>query len=470
MIFLLMALVVITIALLWNIDLHKIITVKGKAQNAGDSAALAAARWQGITLNMLGDLNILQAVDLSDGDTAAASAIADLQARLCFVGPMIGFVAAQQAAKNNGAFVNGDFTAEVQTHARTVRFVYPTSVGPGGSLLFPEPYPGAWNEYAAMIDMVANDGIAAAPDNAWYYSDPMHSEGYHELYDPEFYDAIATRSWCWFYNGHFPLLSTYTNYTWWPPLPAVILLPTINSEYFSLGLTLTAYADDIALIDAMNLLNTSRGLEPGAVTTNIMTISNTWYCYWGQLWTDWGVLSPTSSYPFPIYGTVKPQYDYAGADACTRIVALADRRTPGATATKVHWTAAAKPFGYLEDSARPNDYFLVLPAYHDIRLFPVDAASGGGAGAFDLEWRRHIERHLPGYTGPDGGLIDGYMNRGPLAPACDPGCFYCQQLATWEPLPFRTIGIEWLRLHSASCSTPSGGSGGGRGGRARRGH
>ena len=55
-VFLLMALTILMFALLWNIDLHRLVAGKSHAQNAGDSAALAAARWQGESLNLIGEL------------------------------------------------------------------------------------------------------------------------------------------------------------------------------------------------------------------------------------------------------------------------------------------------------------------------------------------------------------------------------------------------------------------------------
>ena len=57
-IFLMMVLVILFFVVLWNFDLHKYLHVKTVSQNGGDAAALAAGRWQGITLNLIGDLNI----------------------------------------------------------------------------------------------------------------------------------------------------------------------------------------------------------------------------------------------------------------------------------------------------------------------------------------------------------------------------------------------------------------------------
>ena len=42
--------------LILNMDVFLAIRNKVRIQNAGDAAALAGARWQGITLNLIGDL------------------------------------------------------------------------------------------------------------------------------------------------------------------------------------------------------------------------------------------------------------------------------------------------------------------------------------------------------------------------------------------------------------------------------
>ena len=65
MLFALMVLVIATFVVLWMFDVHKTLFVKARSRNAGDAAALAAARWQGATLNLLGELNLLQAVSLA---------------------------------------------------------------------------------------------------------------------------------------------------------------------------------------------------------------------------------------------------------------------------------------------------------------------------------------------------------------------------------------------------------------------
>lgn len=111
-------------------------------------------------------------------------------------------------------------------------------------------------------------------------------------------------------------------------------------------------------------------------------------------------------------------------------------------------------------------YEIVLPAFNDVRLIPVDASSADAAGGYNLTWREHVEVHLPGGQLPTGANIPGYINSGQT----QPGCYYCQALRIWEPPPFRGTAIAWIRTNSQFCVTTGGGGGGGSGGGTRRGH
>jgi len=451
MIFLLMVLLFLSVVLVWNFDLHNVIHLKLRSQNAADAAALAAARWQGITLNLIGDLNIMQAVALSAGADNAARQIAETQSRLCYVGPMIGLLASQQAAKNNGIHVNASFSERLAAHARTVLADY--------NAVFAEPYADCWNEYGAMLSAIADSGAAAGPDNTCFYTD--YSAG-HTLLTMNFYDAIAGRDWCWFYWHAATLLQTYADYQSWPALPPQIPeTQPENSEVYGLGLTtISTLPGGPLTVAKMNELRVERNLAPQVIKDEVVTAmgAGKWFIYDSSKWSEWAIMNDSS---FPIFPErqVKPQYDYTGADAVARIEAVAERHLPGSSDRQISCTAAAKPFGYLTagdgTQIRPDAYQIVLPAFHDIRLIPVDASSSPSGGAYDLTWREHIEDHLPVYidNGP-GGL--------------DADCWYCQQLITWEDPAFRQTGIEWLSDTTHSCETFSPGSG--PGGGTRRGH
>ncbi len=455
-IFIILVLSCLVFVVFWNYDLHRILHVKGIAQNAGDASAVMAARWQGISLNLMGDLNLMHALALVSDNQAAAETITNIQARLSYTGPMVAFMGSQQAAKQNRLFNQDDFTAYLKRHAQRVRFDYPHTTGSDGEPLFPEPYPNAWEEYASMLDALANDGIAAGPDNMRLYSD---YSGGHILLNKAFYDAIAGRNWCWFYHNAPGLLELYQNFhpAWWPPLPPIENVPYINSEFFGLGMVkVTTSLDNLVTTETINTVTDRRTLQY-QFTPEDLTNSATWYAYGGHLWSEWEAMSMQGDFPMPLAGPVKQEYDYAGADAAIRVRTRATRLTPGAGSraitNTINWTAAAKPFGYLPGPQRPDAFDLVLPAFHQARLIPVDSLSGAGSGGYDLEWREHIEEHLPEY-----------MEHGPLGH----GCRFCRMLEIWENVDFRQTGVNWLEINSQQCViVPPGPGGGGRGGRRR---
>jgi hypothetical protein len=476
-VFLLLALTILAFVFLWNVDLHRIVWAKSLSQNAGDSAALAAARWQAETLNLVGELNLMHALamSLNNADTpAAVDAITNMQARVCFTGPLIGLMAAQVAAKNNRLYEQQDFTDAILSNAAKVRS-YDDTVD--GVMDYPPPFPDAWLDYATMLETAGNHGIAAYPENARFYNDIT---GDHILLIPAFYEAVAGRSWCWFYlnyrysdNPLSTILDVYTDYTWWPPLPDPDPPPFsfYNSEIFGVGLTPVSTALDYADMATLQLGAAQQEIDmSGLVPTNVVGLVETWYWFAPGLWRDWDEIHVDGPEPFPVVGPVKPEYDYLGADAAIRVYAGADRLTPAADGSQqrddILWTAAAKPFGYLEtdDSTRlrPDTYSMVLPAFRDVRLIPVDASTAGGGGSANPDWRVHVLEHLPVY-----------LSTG----AVQAGCWYCDQLTTWdtgiEPggLQFRTTGSAWLSVNYYLCTLPSGGGGGGGpGGGTRRGH
>ncbi len=464
MIFLLAVVVALAFVVLWNFDLHKTLAVKLRSQNGGDAAALAAARWQGLSLNLIGQLNVLQAVAIldalvrGDGDFGEARAIAGLQARLCYVGPVVGLSAAQQAAKQNGLFVHAGFTDDLARHAGIVAATYPARFRP--------PYPDddvsgltAWDDYAQMIWTVAANGVAAAPDHPDRYADYIPNS--HPLLDPGFYDAVASLDWCWFLHNAYDLLRSYREWRDWPALPVIVRPDPMNSEFFSLRLGRAETLEDIPGLSQAGVQSLRRELERltgRAIRQEVVRVEAAWFVYDPSAWGRWSDLYGDD---FPFEGRVKSEYDYIGADAAVRVETALARVTPGIATDAIAWTAAAKPFGFLEGPTRPNRWGLVLPAFREVRLVPVDAATGS-AGGSRPEWAMHIYTHLPDYS--ERGLE-----------GLHPGCWYCAQLRQWEEPAFRQAGIEWLRLNSAACQrTPRPGGGGGGGGApsggTRRGH
>jgi Flp pilus assembly protein TadG len=95
-----LAIIVLFLAALFLFDLQSIIRVKVKTQTAADAAALAGAKAQVQSLNLIGEINIIKActvlvADFASGDAeeqlqAASANLTEMQCRITFVGPLLG--------------------------------------------------------------------------------------------------------------------------------------------------------------------------------------------------------------------------------------------------------------------------------------------------------------------------------------------------------------------------------------------
>ena len=452
----LFAAVALLVAALWLADVHHAVLAKDKTQNAGDAAALAAARWQATALDLEGELNLFHALALASLDHAAVEAVTNAQLRLLFAGPLAGVAAAQQAAMLNGAPANPDFKEFVLDCARTARRGYGARLG-DGSTAMPEPWPGAWDDYADALEAIAEGGVAAGVDNAAFLTDPS---GAHWLLDPAFYDAVLGRDWCWFYRRAPGLLADYDDWRWWPAIPEADEDPAPGSELLGLRLrpvpmTLGGMLAAAGVGDAFGGVATEAP-RPGPGTNELF---GTWIGWDAGAWGGWDAMKDPS---MPLEGELRPEYDYAGADAAMRVenpfARLGALGEGGDASGPMLWIGAAKPFGCLEIEGRrapPTVSPVVLPVFRDVRLIPLDASSAPAGGSFDLRWRRHRTDHLPRY-----------LSRGPAAG--EPGCAWCAALARWEIPAFREGGERWLATNSWKCTVAP--PGGGRGGGSRHAH
>jgi hypothetical protein len=275
----------------------------------------------------------------------------------------------------------------------------------------------------------------------------------HLLLDPSFYDAVAGRSWCWFYHNAYDELRTYSNWLDWDPLPAITVDAPVNSEVFSLLLRRVRVLDDVRVSSGDNAESWAQLISSFAGETQPREVAEfeaDWAFYNPGHWGAWSGHIPAG---FPWDTDIRAQYDYAGADAAVRVMAETERHTNFQGADTINWTAAAKPFGALEEGTRPNAYGLVLPAYTDVRLIPIDTSVSGGNGRLRPGWLEWIFIYLPQY-----------MEFGPgVLPS---GNWYARQILEWERVAFRQDGVDWLLNNSAQCNQPPppGGGGGGGGG------
>lgn len=479
LIFMTMVVVMIAFAALFYFDVHKVLHVKAVSRNAGDAAALAGARWQAISLNLTGSLNIAQAqahIDsLSRGEpySPEAELIADLRQRIAFSGPMYGYISAQQAAKQNGVFNDPDLVSEVYSIAndfRDLNLPFTPSVG----------YSTAGEEVADMLELAADHGLAleVVPD----YAIPRID---HLLLNPAFYDAVAGESWCWFLNNNsaFSALQNYSNFTYWDLNPGDIsvLLDYFNSPYLSLKLQRLSIKATIRNIyplpSGSTWANTIAHLHNGLENLEFNDpeaydeFNAVWTLYNPSSWSSWESQIFQNFPNFPWDRDIRPEFDYTGAESAvvvkaqTKLLSKLPRdeteldtnlRDEMHTLQTINRSAAAKAFGSLEGGVPPNQYELVLPAFSDIRLIPINTLSGGGRQLLP-DWIHFIRYILPDY-----------LEHGPTTLQGN-GNWYAVQLRTWEERAFRERGVDWLLTNSDLCQVSSGGGGGGGGG-ASHGH
>lgn len=463
-IYLLMVLVGIFLIALLNVDTFVVVRGKNRTQNAGDAATLAAARKQGQLLNELGRMNLEHLVSAARNDLEACEEIVNRQQRLVLLAPVEALRQANHAAKKNGMEVREEFERILREHIRDIREVYAGGTNARGEP-YPEPYRGAWFEYAAAIEDVVNEGLACGPDNVEFYG----AEGGHFLLTPNFYYAISGENWCWFHFNAEGLLTSYNSYHDWAPLPLRDEDSLENSEIFNLHVrSWQGAATDLFTTNEIRQL--CEVYEAGELTAEELASSTiltnreqTWYLYEGGAEGDgrWGAwfnglcLAGDDEYEFPIVGEIRPEYNVMGCAAVCRCVtevsSLATERD-----SRINWSAAAKPFGTVENFDGETDVVtafksFVVPCFTAVRLIPLDAAGGGNLATADYGWVPHVRHHLAPYL--SFGLV-----------ALHGDCFYCQQLRIWENRVFRDSGITWIKFNSGTCIRSTGGPGGGHGG------
>lgn len=506
---------------LWIYDYNTAAVSRIRGQNGADSAALAAAQWQARSLNAVGELNLVKAINnlldqvppgselqasvqsaQTQGEKYAAiqTALDNLQAEISFVGPMLAMIASQQAAKNNGIPVNPEFTSDVRQHADLVNTAYRDNfTAPGWS------DPNWTDRYARMLNYVADEGVAVAPDNASYYYGQLSAgpEASRWLLNKGFYQAISIRNWCYLRDL---LNGGYQDFTYWGeivPLPQ----STSGCEYYGLGIEFTSSE---TLVQQGGLSDTQfeqlRGYYTAQLSQRNQGLHSDWPQFvptiqWSVFSASWGSWSKAAYYGAALVAEPRPVYDYSGCDAVTA-VSLRNNLALALTNRGSGWTswlvgsgnqnalagsvgrieglndssdlsvkagAAAKPFGQLPGIAEPACTFrVILPAFEEVRLIPIALASAYGNS--DAAWLIHRLEHLPFNGGAD---TVAYTRFGPSSLPGD--CFYCSQLRTWEDSGFRQEGAAWLTatdpdtgvlLHDCTPPPSRGGGGGGGGGGA----
>jgi len=442
--------------MLVNADVFLAIRGKGRLQNAGDAAALAAARWQGITLNGVGALNLAQvdiACKYANDPTQISNLVAGvqhLQERLVFAGPCAGLYASQCIAAKNGLEVDKGMTRLVNDAiAGAAKYVPPTSSWPTKS-----------EDYALMLSGAVADGVYAGCDNAQFFN--YSASGGHPLFNRAFYQAVDGEDWCWFFlRGE--MYDLLKNFNGWGDIPPGSLASPTNPEFYPVavnrvqgalrdidpdqnGQRIRRNVIDLAVrAGCINVNETN--FDTSGILTNLSTY--VWYTYNGD-WRQWTEMHRGGPDELPLISDVQPRYDIFGCSAVTRVVATLSPVTPGTTPRQNLWTAAAKPFGEIDGRTVTLDgeLPLVTPAFTAVRLIMLAGASEERQNMAEDDWVVHTRDHVQSWSEGKG------MG----------GCRYCTILEKWEKPSFRFKGVAWLEKNSEKCIVHTGGGGAPQGG------
>jgi len=462
MLFLIMVLLIGTFVVVWNFDLHRAVILKMKVQDAGDAAALAAARWQGIQLNTLGELNLIQAallteyVDWNIAPEVVAlelEAIRDLRTRVQWSGSVVAFAAAQQAALNNGIYAN-----------------------PGYQRMFNEWYdehgqyidnPEWLLEFVEFFMSVIDNGVAAVAIRPY-------STDYHPLSDRDLYEAIRLayyeNNWCLFMRDSefMEYLESYSGpQSTWPELPwgwgnPLLPFPYVQERWGSIGGTnianfvdypgkegdLEVWVDQLAGMNAMfgeiniNAIKDIRSIyddwDRRLAYVSWATYGDTWTRSW-QEYLDEAELSPHYR------GGVRDPYDYLAGQSIFRMEAAFVSQFGKGNAMRdrsqsMEWSSAAKVFGEVDGNV-PSYFGLILPAFDQVRLVPVPPSA-----------EPIYPKGIAPYKGSTGYLEEGLNALDPDGDGeAEVGGWHGQMLIYFDDPEFRERGLEWLAEHGDEC-------------------
>lgn len=173
---------ILVLIIVYAFDVHNVIRAKLKVDIAQQSAAMTGAVWQKETLNLLGEINLLKAsalllegsdnwkTPLPNGPgqeearqrelQARIDLLTEMQTRVSFIGPLMGFAAAQQAAKANGLNrISGAF----DTYLELLRVDKRYDEAQGGAPRQINNY--LWKEpYINLVSTINDAGIAVFPN------------------------------------------------------------------------------------------------------------------------------------------------------------------------------------------------------------------------------------------------------------------------------------------------------------------
>ena len=401
-IFLVLILAGLALLFALNVDVFKSSRAKIRLQNAADASALALARWQGATLNLIGELNLAHLAAVSSSNETAIAGIVALQQRLAFLGPTVGFKAANDLAKENGIGVSPNMTLATRLVAEFMD---------GG--------------YRRMLDAVLRDGIRAGVDNAAI----LRAGSVDPRVDPDFYAAIRNhdfRTLCLRYAGgahHLPDIPPGA------PDPDEILLCGGNACFGSVGIGWQSGASYAGYINTLADFARDCGVDAvsqAGLQHNAQLFANYQWCIYSD--GEWYGLPDEFSFSrFPWLAPLRNEYRLTGGSSTIRVEGSVALASLTAQTNFITAQAAAKALGSAYgrraiDISPP----LVLPCFPRARLVPFGV---GAAGRFGMSNLDHV-RSLLGLLGRPGGTSS-----------------YLNLLDTFSSDAFRTAAEAWYSKH-----------------------
>lgn len=418
-IFLVLILAGLTLLFALNVDIFTSSRSKIRLQNAADASALALARWQGTTLNMVGDLNIAHLAAICQSNVNAISGIVQLQSRLAFIGPTIGFKAANEIAEKNGVRISEDMTFATRLVSEFMD-----------------------EGYRRMLDVVIRDGIRAGVDNAAI----LRAGCVDPRTDPDFYEAIRNRDFrtlcCRYSRGGHRLPEIPSG----APDPEEIMLSGANACFGNVGigwesgLPYSGYVNDLADM-ARDYGVDDAVVNSQALTTNATLFTVRQWCVYDQ--SEWRDLPDDFSFSrFPWLTPLRDEYSVCGGSATVRVEGSVSLASLAAQTNFIAAQAAAKALGHVNGrkvtSVAPS---IVLPSFSRARLLPFGPGAAGRYGMANLD---HI-RSMLGLLGMPGGINS-----------------YLHLLDEYSSESFRNAAETWYSQHGHSdadgCRPPGRGA------------
>ena len=418
-IFLVLILAGLALLLALNVDVFTSSRAKIRLQNAADASALALARWQGATLNMIGDLNLAKLAAVCRSNENAIAGIGQLQRRLAFICPTIGMKAANDIAEKNAVPVSGDMTLGTRLASEFMD-----------------------EGYRRMLEIVLRNGIRAGIDNAAI----LKAGNADPRTDPDFYEAIESRDFralcCRFAGGAHRLPSVPSGAL----DPEEILLSGDNACFGSAGIGWESGAAYGSLIPELADLARDCGLDAGTVTvqgleTNSHILARCDWCVYDRL--EWRDFPDDLGFSrFPWLTPFREEYAVCGGGSTVRLENYVALASLTAQTNFITAQAAAKALGSVNGrKVTEISPPIVLPVFSRARLVPFAAGAAGRYGMADLS---HI-RSMLGLLGRPGGATAAL-----------------HLLELFESESFRQSAEKWYSEHghrdADGCRPPGGGT------------